>query len=80
MTTPKSHVMKLKEEYENKIREEKIFFDNSLHDMPESQENQIIQKALSNSQGFHVASEVNEDIMASMYNNLHNHPEIIEAI
>ena len=42
MTTPKSHVMKLKEEYENKIREEKIFFDNSLHDMPESQENQII--------------------------------------
>ncbi|CAD8201584.1 unnamed protein product [Paramecium pentaurelia] len=71
---------KLQQDYDDKQQEEKIFYDQISNEIPEQNEQDIIQKAINRTPGYELAQEINDKILESMFGNLNKTPDIVEMI
>ncbi|CAD8201377.1 unnamed protein product [Paramecium octaurelia] len=68
------------QQFQQNQEDEQLMSDQVLHDLPEQHEHEIIQKAINRTPGYELASELTENILLTMFDNLQNVPEFIELI
>ncbi|CAD8122098.1 unnamed protein product [Paramecium sonneborni] len=71
---------KLQLEYDDKQEEEKLIFDQITNEIPELNEQDIIQKAINRTPGYELGQEINDKVLETMFGNLSKTPEIVDRI
>ncbi|CAD8111580.1 unnamed protein product [Paramecium primaurelia] len=71
---------KVQQEQDDKQKEEQLFYDQMTNEMPEQNEQDIIQKAINRIPGYELAQEINDKILETMFGNLNKTPDIAQMI